>query len=549
MNQLFPCLLSSRRLMLLYLVSCVFGILANSSFAQSIRYSGTDDEVVKEINRLIRQGWQDNEVKPSKTAGDAEWLRRATLDIQGHIPKGSEIEAFLSDKDKEKRRQALIRLIDSPDYMHHMTTVWSNLLIGRINSPFINPAMLRKFLRESFATNRPWNDIVYDLVTAEGHMDESGAANYLLAQLEDDQMNVQATAKTTRLFLGIQVQCTQCHNHPFNDWQQSQFWEFNSFMRQARRIQVRRRDPITERVIESYGELRNQNNIEPNVFFEKRNGLMQVAYPAYFGKPADLSGDNNRRIVFGNILHEDEDKHLARAFVNRMWAQFFGYGFTRPVDDIGPHNPPSHPELLEFLTDKFVSSGYNVKQLMLWITSSEAYQLDSNYSKSNEIDNPAAGETPLFSRMYIKAMTAEQVYDSMLVASQPDDSASLNLEQVQADRNRWLQQFVSTFGTDENDEATTFNGTIPQALMMMNGELINLALAENQTNKLKSILSNAGSSQDAIVKLYLTVLSRNPTRSELNQLKPLMNQHANPRNAMEDLYWALLNSNEFQFVY
>ena len=518
------------------------------AMAQSVRMSGDDDQVVAEINRLIRQGWEDNGVKPSKEAGDAEWIRRLTLDLHGHIPTAQEVTSFIADKDKTKRNHAIMRLLDHPDYVKNWTTIWTNQMIGQVTPDRTSRTGMQKYLREALAKNKPWNEMVYDLVTAQGSFEENGATNFLLSQMQDRDGGVQATAKTTRLFLGIQVQCTQCHNHPFNDWQHSQFWEFNSFLKEARRVDHRKLDPNTGRMVDDYSELLNGNYDGP-VYFEKRNGVMQVAYPNYFGKQIGPDMKVDRRQVFGDYLRADEEHHVARALVNRMWAHFFGYGFTRPVDDIGPHNPPSNPELLEYLTAKFVESGYNMKQLMAWIVSCEPYQLESKYNNSNEIDNPAAGEAPLFSRMYVKAMTAEQVYDSMLVATLPSGAGELNLEQAQADRQRWLQQFVRTFGTDENDEATNFNGTIPQALMMMNGELVNRALAENQATRLQQIISTAKNPNDVVQELYLTVLNRMPTRGELGLLRPILNRKTSVREAYEDLYWALLNSNEFELIY
>ena len=162
---------------------------------------------------------------------------------------------------------------------------------------------------------------------------------------------------------------------------------------------------------------------------------------------------------------------VATAKVNRMWGHFFGYGFTRPIDDIGPHNAPSHPELLEFMSEKFVKSGYDVKKLIRWITYSDAYQLTSKTSDKNEIDNPSAGETPLFSHMYLKSMQAEQLYDSLIVATNAHQSGRSDWAKAEGQRQQWMDQFVVAFGTDENDESTTFNGTIPQALMLMNGAL------------------------------------------------------------------------------
>ena len=196
--------------------------------------TGSSDVLISFINEQIRQGWTDNEIEPSEVAGDGEWVRRVYLDIVGHVPPMEEIEKFLADKDKAKRSKLIDKLLDEPAYVRHWTTVWTNLTIGQQTPMRVSRKGMQKFFREAFTKNRPWNEIVTDIVSAEGEFEENGAVNYLLAQMQMPDEGVQATAKTTRLFMGMQVQCTQCHNHPFNDWQQRQFWEFNTFFRQLR---------------------------------------------------------------------------------------------------------------------------------------------------------------------------------------------------------------------------------------------------------------------------------------------------------------------------
>ncbi|HUG89830.1 MAG TPA: DUF1553 domain-containing protein, partial [Planctomycetaceae bacterium] len=347
----------------------------------------------------------------------------------------------------------------------------------------------------------------------------------------------------------IQVQCTQCHNHPFNDWKQDQFYEFNAFFRQALRRDHRKYDPQSGRMVDDYSELLNQFNVPADVSFENRQAIKRVAYPKYGGQEIDPDPQINRRAEFARLVTEGDDLQLARAMVNRLWGHFFGYGFTRPVDDMGPHNSPSHPELLERLAQEFVKSGYKPKELIRWITNSEAYHLTSRFGPSNEIDNPAAGETPLFSHLYVKMMTAEQLYDSLIIATDAHKSGQSNWARAEDQRQEWLQQFVSTFGTDENDEATTFNGSIPQALMMMNGPLVENAISISQGSFLHSVLADKTSPTEKVQRLYLAALSRRPVRTELNAASQLIRQYPNPFNGYQDLFWALLNSNEFVLVH
>lgn len=411
---------------------------------------------------------------------------------------------------------------------------------------------MEKFFREAFAKNRPWNEIVVDIVTATGHYEENGAANYILAQMQNRDDGVQLTAMTTRLFLGLQVQCTQCHNHPFNKWQQDQFWEYNSFFRQVDKIDHRKLDPNTGRMVDDYSEVVWQNFTGP-VFYEKRSGMMQVAFPRFQGHEVDPGPGIDRRAEFGKLLTESVDgepAQIAQAMVNRMWSHFFGYAFTRPVDDMGPHNPASHPDLLARLSREFVAGNYDVKQLIRWIVSSEAYSLSSQYGEKNKIDDPASGEIPLFSHVYLKSMQAEQMYDSLIVASNAHKSGQGGWSAQEEQRRRWMQQFVVAFENDENDESTTFNGTIPQALMMMNSELMEKACSVERGSFLFETMSSPGAEAQKIQDLYVAALTRKPTKVEIGRVQKMLGHYGSEKlSGYQDLFWALLNSNEFVFVH
>ncbi len=508
----------------------------------------SSDVLIEFINAQIRQGRTDNEVKASEVAVDSEWLRRVYLDLVGTIPPGDAVEKFVSDKDKVKRSRLIDTLLDDPRYVRNWTTIWTNLCIGQRTPRRVSRTGMTKFFREAFARNRPWDQVVFDLVSASGHFEQDGAVNYLLAQMTMRDDGVQATAKTTRLFMGIQVQCTQCHNHPFNDWQQNQFWEFNSFFRQVDRKDHRKLDSNTGRMVDDYSELVFQDFSGP-VFYDKRSGVKQVAYPKYFAARVDDGNETDRRKELAKLMTAGEKPYIALAMVNRLWGHFFGYGFTKPVDDMGPHNPTTHPELLERLAVEFVKSRYDLKQLIRWICNSEAYNLTSQFGRKNEIDNPAAGEMPLFSHLYVKSMTAEQLYDSLIMATNAHESGDSSWDQSVRLRQQWLQQFVLAFGTDENDEATTFNGTIPQALMMMNGELVQRATSADRGSYLREVLARKGSETTKIKDLYLSTLSRYPTRRESKAAAKLIRSRRDKLSAYQDLFWALLNSNEFVFVH
>ncbi len=497
------------------------------------------------INHRLQSSWNQAGVTSSERAEDGAWMRRVYLDLTGHIPSVDEVRKFLADRREDKRVKLVEQLLDDPEFARNLTTLWTNLLVGRVSGEQVDRTALQKFLRTSFARNQGWDVIVADLVSAEGRADENGAANFLIAHLNNQA--VPATAITARLFLGIQVQCTQCHRHPFGNGQQADFWELNSFFHQTESVTVNRRDPRTNRM-SPVAELVSQPTGGPT-YYETPNGVMKVVYPKYHGREISPEPSVNRRQELARLMVEADGSQLAQAFVNRTWNHFFGYGFTQPIDDMGPHNPISHPELLRELGEEFQSSGYDIKRLAKWICLSDAYQLSSRLHTGNEADQPDRGETPLFSRVYPRPMSAEQLYDSFLIATKAHQAHVSDWTQAEAQRQDWLKQFIISFGTEENDEANTFDGTVTQALTLMNGPLIEQALQPAAGTYLGEVLRKPGSEEDRIERLCLAALSRKPNSRELAAMHKLVRKSPTGVEGYQDLFWALLNSNEFSVTY
>ncbi|MCU0706957.1 MAG: DUF1549 and DUF1553 domain-containing protein [Pirellula sp.] len=515
------------------------------------------------IDSAMEAAWADAEVRPSPVEDELKWCRRVYLDILGRIPSYEEMAAFAKDRSPDKRYQLVNRLLNDdeyiPEYAHHWSTLWTNILIGRNGGmedrSLIHREGMQKYLRDSFAENKPYNSMVYELVTATGATKPgvegfNGATNFLAMKVNEEE-GVQATAAVSRIFLGLQVQCTQCHNHPFNQWKQQKFWEFNAFFRQSRalrRFESGTRDiDYVELINEDFpGEGRHPEKAE--IYYQTRNGMSKVAYPVFIdGTSISKSGyvsQVNRREELAKLMMESE--YLDKAIVNRMWAHFLGYGFTKPVDDLGPHSPVSNPELFEELARDFRDRSYDLKQLIVWITMSKPYQLSSKITKDNEIDDPTLGEQPKFSHFYTRQMSAEQLYQSLSVATQAGRRG--NLEEQQRRREEWTRQFVVAFGTDEGDETTTFNGSIPQSLMMFNGELIRDAISLEPGSWLHQLSQNKASPQEKVQYLFLAGLGRKPRPEELSIATQLMEARKRDVGGMlQDLWWAILNSNEFIF--
>ena len=519
--------------------------VGNDAVAKSDR---SVQNIVAAINEHLAAGWKVQGVEPSPPADDAEWLRRVYLDVIGHIPPVEVAEKFLADRDVRKREKVLDTLLDDPAYVRNWTVVWTNLLIGRSDSRDVNRPALQKFLRESFATNRPWNEMVSEFISAEGSFDQNGATNFLLAHLNNQA--VPATAITAKIFLGRQIGCTQCHDHPFNDWKQDAFWSFNSFFQQTKVARVDRSDSAGK--MKSQASALETKHVGGPTHFEKRNGLMQVTFPKFDGTSISDDADTNRRNELAKLMTAGDKPQMAEAFVNRIWDHFFGCGFTRPVDDMGPHNPPSHPELLDHLAREFVASGYDCKQLIRWVCLSDAYQRTSRFGKTNEQDNPETGASPLFSRVYVKGMTAEQLYDSLLLATGADKTPLATGDHDRR-RHEWLQQFVHAFQTDENDESVTFESSITQALLMMNSDLTQQALSTDRGTFLEKLINSRDSEGEKLRRLCLATLTRYPTPKEQQALRRLVHEgttaaRTNPAG-WQDALWAYLNSSEFVLVH
>jgi hypothetical protein len=498
------------------------------------------------VDAMLQEAWDAAGVKPSAIAPDAEYMRRAYLDIVGRIPTVSEAVAFLEAKDAGKRAKLVEYLLAGPDYPKNFGNTWAILMLGRKRPEHqADRAALANWMRRQFAENRPWNEVVYDLVTAKGSNKENGAVNFTLAHLGNlnrpGEKAVNLTSFTTRLFLGQQIQCTQCHDHPSNDWKQKDFWGINAFFLGVNIEQVRKAGPNGAEVYD-HTEMTDEPT-SAYVAYEKRNAYMEIAYPTYLdGRKISQGPDVNRREELGKFLTDPAGDQLARAFVNRMWGHFMGRGFVQPVDDFGAHNPASHPELLDKLAKDFKASGFDVKELIRWITASKAYHVTSVTTKANEKD-----ET-LFSHMALKPMTPEQLFDSLLVATQAHQAAGADVDKT---RDAWLKQFVVTFANDEEGEASNFQGTIPQALMMMNGELMTKATGGRAGSFLAKLLEQANTKTSGapevfvINRLYLSALARHPSRTEMARARELMASTPDTIYAVEDLFWALLNSNEF----
>ncbi len=496
------------------------------------------------IDAMLEASWEEAGLRPSGPATDAEFLRRAYLDLLGRIPNVAESRAFLENKEPGKRTKLVDYLLEHPDFAKSFGNEFSILLVGRRGQDqAINREALTGWLRKQFAANRPWNEMARELITATGSNKDNGAVNFTLAHFADQKVNL--TSFTTRIFLGQQIQCTQCHDHPSNDWKQEDFWGINAFFRGTRQRPITRTDASGAEVndgVEVYDEPTDEW-----ARFEKRNAVVGIVPPTYLdGRKLKAGAQADRREQLGALIADPENPQLARAFVNRIWGHFHGRGFVTPVDDFGDHNPPSHPELLDKLAEDFRASGYDVKELIRWVTGSRSYHLSSVVTKDNDKD-----ET-LFSHFLPRPMNPEQLFDSLITATSAHKASGNTSDQQ---RRNWLNQFVVAFANDEAGETMSFQGTIPQALMMMNGELMASAIGGKPGTFLRDVLEKSQLQRKQPApryitdQLYLAALSRYPNTTELRRAGGFLGANPDSIQVIEDLFWALLNSNEFVLIH
>jgi hypothetical protein len=526
----------------------------------------TDGQIIKRIDALVRDHWKEYEVTGGKPANESTWCRRVYLDVLGRTPTIAELESFLKDRDSNKKANLAKRLLSdefSEEYARHSTVLWVNTLIGRAQraGSFTNRQGMQKYLRESFLANKPYDQMVYELLTATGasrpgHPEFNGAVNFLGDKLEGAGITAASlgTARTSEIFMGVRLQCVQCHNHPFNNWKQNQYWELNAFFRQGvalRRFEGDRDPAFIELADQDYADERGDAK-EAAVFYEGSDRVMRVAYPVF----TDKDGKRTEISTSGYLEEVNRRKELAKlivysgylpdAMVNATWARFLGYGFTKPVDDMGPHNLPANPKLLDEVSRNFRESGYNIKRLITWIVLSLPYSLDSRPTTPK--DEPSQGIRPLFTRFYIRQLQPEEMYESLRSITEGPARTREAVVRRESDRDAWVANLVTAqLYVTENKESTSFDGSIPQMLMMFNGELTRQATSTDTDSFLHRL---AGDSKlrdlEKVDRLFLAALSRKSANKEQAAIGELWHTRGRSQSeVLRDVWWSLINSNEF----
>jgi hypothetical protein len=511
--------------------------------ARTLTNMADAQKLAQRIDQIISARAASEHATMGGRADDGEFLRRVTLDISGRIPRTLEVRDFLADNSTHKRQLLVERLLNSSTYVRHWSNVWRAALLSQTNAPEAQQFLpsFDRWLYERLRDNTPYDRMVQEILTtplenvgmrrrsqqmAAAADEPTPLAFYLANELKPENL----ASSATRLFLGVKLECAQCHDHPMDVWKRKQFWEFAAFF-----SGVQRTTPV--------------DNPQPGI--KDDAALDKIAIPgtnetvlARFldGSTPKTKVNGSSRATLAAWVTSAENPYFAKAAANRLWAYFFGIGLVDPFDEMSEQNPASHAELLALLGREFRAHGYDLKFLIRAITLSETYQRASQRGRASLEENR------LFTNMTVRGLTGDQMIDSIIQATGLRDAAPGAVTPGLPGLALGMRgEFLARFASQERpaDHQTS----ILQALMLMNGRLI-AETTDLEKSETLSAISDAPflDTPSKIEALFLTALCRKPRAEELSRLVPYVESggaRKDSRRALSDVLWALLNSGEF----
>ncbi len=497
--------------------------------------------LAQRLDGFLDQHHKNNAVKPANTIDDATFLRRASLDIIGRIPTVDEARSFIADASADKRRRLVSKLLMSPGYADNSANIWRALLLPETatnaDMRFLQPGF-ETWLKTVFRENRAYDKWVYQLIVAPlGNNQErlespnDTRENPLAFYTAKDGKPENLAAAVAKTFLGVQIECAQCHDHPFAKWSREHFWGMAAFFGGIERKGDGAFNPMMREIVD-----RRELTIP---------GTERVVQATFLDeKEPEWKFKTSARVTLAQWMTAPGNKWFARAIVNRVWAHFLGYGIVDPVDDFNDKNEPSHPELLDALAAAFVESGYDLHFLISAITATRAYQRDSAVTDPSQLDLRA------FARMPVKGLTGEQLFDSLVTATgyrEPQPKQKQDIEVVPQPVSPVRAVFLDKFALPGRkvDPQTS----ILQALSLMNGRFVADATSVKSSVTLRDVAAKANLTvPERVDELYLATLGRKPSPEEAQRV--LLHVEAagndNLKQGLSDVMWALLNSAEFR---
>ncbi|MFN5960377.1 MAG: DUF1549 domain-containing protein, partial [Verrucomicrobiota bacterium] len=485
------------------------------------------------IDALVHDKLHRLRILPSEVCDDATFIRRVFLDVVGLLPTEEESAKFFADASPDKRTKLIDDLLSRKEFTEMWVMKWAELLQIRTNPTnqvsYKATLLYYNWLKERISSNVPFNKIVQELLASNGGTFTNPATNYF--QIERDTLKV--SENVAQVFMGMRLQCAQCHNHPFDRWTMNDYYGFASFFSQIGRKQAE--DPRETVVFNAGGG-------EVNHIVTKA-----PQKPKFLGaEEPDLTG-KDRRAALVEWMASPRNPYFATNLSNIIWAHFFGVGIIDPVDDVRISNPASNPELLASLGSKLTEYNYDFKKLVRDICSSRTYQLTSRVNDSN------ADDEKNFSHALIRRQRAEVMLDTISQVTETKNKFQglpLGARAVQIADGNVSTYFLRTFGRAERATVCScevkMDPNLGQALHLLNGDVTQSRIAEGQT--VKKLLTAGKAPLDVLDALYLRSFARKPTAGEIKPVSDAL--AATPDDAqaiLEDVFWALLNSKEYMF--
>ena len=483
------------------------------------------------IDQAVYEKLKKLRLLPSEPCDDAAFIRRTSLDITGTLPAPAEVEQFTRDKDPARRERLVDQLLARKEFADLWVMKWAELLQIRSRDNRVYPKAAElyfEWLHDQILTNAPLDRMVQSLLTASDSNFRNPAANYF--QIEQETLKM--AENTAQVFMGMRIQCAQCHNHPFDRWRMDDYYSFAAFFAQ---VGHKPGDDPRETII-----------------FDKTDGEVKHLVTGATMRPKFLGGDvpeikgQTRREVLARWLTSPENPYFARSLANMIWAHFLGRGLIEPVDDVRISNPPSNPELLDALAAKLIEYKYDFKKLVRDICASHTYQLSTRPNATNASDDRN------FSKAAIRRIRAEVLLDCISEVTGTHDKfpgLPQGAHAVEIADGNTGTYFLTTFGRATRTSVCScevkIDPNLSQALHLLNGDTIQNKI--EQGGLVKTLLKQGKTPEQIIESLYLRCFSRKPTSEELNKLRPFLTSDSDAQQGLNDIFWSLLNAKEFVF--
>jgi hypothetical protein len=481
------------------------------------------------VDELVWRKLQKLHVLPSEPASDADFLRRIYIDLVGTLPTSAEARAFLSDEHPQHRERLVDALLKRPEYATYWALRWADLLRvdrGALGSK--EAYAYYRWIRSSVAMNKPVDQFARELLTAEGPVAEAPQAS-LFKAIQDPGKQASAISQ---VFLGIRIECAECHHHPFDRWSQADYHSMTAFFKQLKWI----------------GAAESQALIAegPAETTHPRTGEVLAARP--LGSTATAAPNTDSRQLLAHWMTAPDNPWFARNVVNRIWAHFLGRGIVEPVDDVRATNPPANEELLAALADHFTTSGYDLKALIKTITTSQVYQLSSTPNASNEQDSQS------YSRALLRPIPAEVLLDAISqVTGIPEkfQGVAAGARAIELWDSSVKHEFLRLFGRPARKSACecerVSEPSVSQVLHLMNAPSLHAKLT-HEAGQIPRLEREIPDDRELVNELYLTVFNRFPSVEEAAACGNFLAKATGPRRqAAVDLAWSLMNTLEFAF--